>query len=134
MTLYTSDNYKADSEFYIKKRIIPYTVWTIFCIVIAYVYSLFSHGVTSPYMTLLFLFPLVLGVLPAVFCLMFKKKVQTHFFATHLYHTGVISLALSSILRGIFDIAGTSSIYQTALMIIGGLLLISGFICFMAKK
>ncbi len=134
MILYTSDNKKLLREFYVKKRIIPYAIWTLFSLLFSYIYSLFSHGVSSPYMTFLFLFPLVLGVLPALLCFSFKKKITTYFFSTHLYHTGVICLALSSILAGIFEIAGTSSIYQVILMFIGGAMLVFGFICFLIKK
>ncbi len=138
MILYTLDNNlnmdKLMRDFYVKKRIIPYAICTIFCGIFSYIYSLFSHGVTSPHMTFLFLYPLVLGAIPAIVSMMFKRKVQTYFLATHLYHTGVVCLLLSSMLRGIFDIAGTSSIYQTSLMIVGGLILVAGFICFQIKK
>lgn len=38
-----------------------------FCLVFSLIYNVFSHEVHSPYMTYLFLWPLLLGVLPAVF-------------------------------------------------------------------
>ncbi len=134
MILYTSDNKKQMYEFYVNKRIKPYCITAVFCVLFAYIYYWFSHGVTSPHLTYLFLYPLLLGVANALVCMFLCKTKFNYFFATHFYHTGVVALVLSSILRGIFEIAGTASAYQTALAIIGVLMLLCGALCFMFKK
>ncbi len=139
MTLSTLANKKTVHKFYLHKfyfqnRIMPYIGITLFCVLFAYIYSLFSHGVTSPYMSYMFLYPLILGVVVGILCMIFKKNVSQYFFATHFYHTGVAALLLSSMLRGIFDIAGTASIYQTILMAIGIFSIFCGIVSFIIKK
>ncbi len=133
MILCILDDKKAVREFYIKKRIKPYAIATVSCIVFSYIYSLFSHGVSSPYMTFMFLFPLIFGVLGAIFCIKFKKSKRQHFLATHFYHTGVVTLVLGSMLGGIFEIAGTASLYQTVLMIVGTFMVLCGVLCYIIK-
>ncbi len=134
MILFTLENKKNIQLFYIKKWVKPYCFITLFCILFSYVYSLFSHGVSSPYMTYLFAYPLILGVLVGLLLYGFEKKSADYFWSSHLYHTGVTALILSSLLRGVFDIAGTASIYQTALMIGGAVMLLCGAVCFVFCK
>ncbi len=131
--MYILDNKKAMHNFYIKKRILPYAILTIFCALVSFVYSLFSHGVSSPYMTYLFLYPLGLGVCMGFVCMRLKQNKPYNFLATHFYHTGVIALILSSLLRGVFEIAGTASIYQSILTFIGALMIICAILCFYLK-
>ncbi len=116
------------------KWVIPYCLITLFCIVISFVYSLFSHGVSSPHMTYLFLYPLLLGDLVGLLLFCFEKNSSDYFWSLHLYHTGVVALMLSSLLKGIFDIAGTASIYQTTLTIGGTVMIFCGIICFIFSK
>ncbi len=134
MTLSTLDKQKSVRVFYFKKRVKPYLILVLLCLLFSFVYSLFSHGVTSPYMSYLFLYPLVLGLLPGAVCMKLKNSMPHHFFATHFYHTGVAALLLSSMLRGIFEIAGTASVYQTVLFFIGVLAILCGAVCFILKK
>ncbi len=134
MILSTLDSKKQVREFYFRNRVKPYLGITLFCALFSCVYSFFSHGVTSPSMSYLFLYPLILGVVAGVLCMKFKKTIPHHFFATHFYHTGVAALALSSMLRGIFEIAGTASVYQTVLMVIGILSIACGVVAFIIKK
>ncbi len=121
-------------KFYFQKRVKPYIGITLLCALFSYVYSLFSHGVTSPYMSYMFLFPLIFGVAVGILCMLFKKSVSQYFFATHFYHTGVAALILSSMIRGIFEIAGTASVYQSILMVIGILAMFCGVVSFIIKK
>ncbi len=120
--------------FYMKRRIMPYCFLTLFCIFFSYVYSQFSHGVSSPHMTYLFLYPLILGNLVGILLCCFEKSSTTHFWSSHLYHTGVVALILGSLLRGIFDIAGTASVYQIALSAGGAFMIVCGVVGFMFCK
>ncbi len=134
MILSTSENRKAIQRFYINKRIIPYCLITLFCILFSFIYAQFSHGVSSPYMTYLFLYPLLLGVVVGVLLFAFKKTNIDYFWQSHLYHTGVVALILGSLMRGVFDIAGTASVYQTALTIGGVVMLFLGVVGFIFCK
>ncbi len=126
MILSISERRKAIQKFYMKKRVKPYFFITLFCILFSFIYLQFSHGVSSPHMTYLFLYPLIFGVLVGVLFYCLAKGGTDHFWSSHLYHTGVAALILGSLLRGVFDIAGTASIYQTALTIGGAVMLFCG--------
>ena len=96
----------------------PFKTWsliTIICIIFSTIYEYFSFGVISLNMVLTFIYPLLLGVIPSLFI-----KINSR-----LYNDGILCLIFGSILKGIFDIYGTSSIYPNYLMLIGiGLILI----------
>ncbi len=49
-----------------------------------------------------------------------------------LWNTGTAAVTVSSLLRGIFEIAGNSSVYQQILMNAGRFLLLGGFIMYAA--
>jgi hypothetical protein len=51
--------------------------------------------------------------------------------ALNLYYSGIAALTASSMLRGIFDIAGTASVYQTYLMYAGLAMTIGGAVMFL---
>ena len=107
----------------IKKAFIIYIVTTVFCLVFFIIYNIFSHDVTSPFMTFLFAWPLLLGVLPCGILLIFKlENLYPNRITANLYNSGVAVLTVSSAMRGVFDIAGTSSIHQSILMVISFLL------------
>jgi hypothetical protein len=108
-----------------KKTVKIYVFTTVFCIALSYIYSLFSHGVSSPFMGYAFAFSLVLGVVGfAVF-----GRLNLHNRAAfNLYNAGIATLTVGSILRGIIDIAGADTTYPiyyffvgTVLVAIGGL-------------
>ncbi len=119
MTLYTLENKKEIKYLVFRKSVVPYLITTVACLIFSIIYAQFSRGVSSYYMTFLFAFPLIFGVVVGMCVMLIKKTKREYFFATHFYHTGVVALTLSSLLRGIFDIAGTASQYQTILMIFG---------------
>lgn len=103
---------------------------TLFCLVFFLIYDRFSHGVRSPYMTWLFLWPLVLGLLPSLVLQLFVRLPRQRRLSADLYHPGVAAVTVSSLLRGVFDIAGTASDYQAWLMVFGGVLLICGAVVY----
>ena len=111
-----------------RKRIIVWLGVAIFCFVFFIIYDRFSHNVRSPYMTYLFMLPLILGVLPEitiyVISILIKKSIIINRFTDNAYCSGVAALTISSMLRGIFDIAGVSSVYQKYLFYAGSLFVI----------
>ncbi len=115
----TLQNRRETRTFYLRKRVVPYAIVTIFCALLSYIYLQFSHGVSSPHITYLFAYPLTMGIGLGALAMILEKEEPQSFFATHFYHTGVVALIISSILRGVFEIAGTSSIYEDILLILG---------------
>ncbi len=99
---------------------------SVFCLVFYMIYDRFSHGIRSPYMTWLFAWPFLLGVLPGIVFWRFSKIRRPGRFTVNLYNSGVAAVTVSSMLRGIFEIAGTASDYQQHLMYAGGAMLFLG--------
>lgn len=78
------------------------------CAAFALIYAQFSHGVHSPFMTFMFAVPLLAGavfaaVLHAVGAPAAPRATR------QAWALAVASLTVASCLRGVFDIAGTSS-------------------------
>ena len=104
---------------------------SLFCFVFYLVYNHFSHGVHSPYMTFLFAWPLVLLTIPSLACLMLWSVPGPSVLSSLFWKTGTAAVTVSSMLRGIFDIAGNSSVYQVILMAAGLFFLVVGFILYL---
>ncbi len=102
-----------------------------FCIIFDKVYALFGHGVYSASMSLMFLYPLVGGVIVFLLLWIFKAdadKVTKYRLNYNLYNSGISVLVIGSALKGVFDIAGTSSPYTIIYMICGSLFIAIGVI------
>jgi hypothetical protein len=105
-----------------KKGTFIYAGVMLFCMAFSLIYNHFSHGVHSPYMTWLFAPPLVLGVLPGL-VLWGVAKARPCRFCLNSWNSGVAAITAGSCLRGIFEIAGTSSVYQGWLIAAGAVML-----------
>lgn len=132
-----------------RDKFIKYLAVSVFCLLIYLVYNHFSHGVHSPYMTYLFAWPLILGALPSLLLTIRERAFRRHacasktaarrqdepVIAAGLYRTGLAAVTVSSLLRGILEIAGTSSVYQSRLMWVGaGLMVIGGVSWMLARR
>ena len=101
--------------------------WTAFLALFGAVYEYFGHGVYSPYMIYAFALPLTLGALP--WCaLSLKARRPMCCGAARLWDSGVLTLAVGSVFRGVLDIFGTTNrlvaVYPAAgaaLLLIGAL-------------
>ena len=111
-----------------------YTAITVFCFVFKQIYYMFSHGVYSGYMTFLFAVPLLLGWLPAVIMWLAPSVRMPAKIASNAWHSGIAAVTVSFALRGIFDIAGTSSPYQTYLLFAGAVMLAIGAVSYLLRK
>ncbi|MBG0783491.1 MAG: hypothetical protein H0S79_00150 [Anaerolineaceae bacterium] len=110
------------------RMVIIYGITTLFLIGFNYLYSLFGHGVTSPYMTYAFVYSLVLGVLGFVILGRLSLENRT---AYHLYNAGIVTLIVGSLLRGIFDIAGADSTSPMYYFVVGiGFVIAGGLMYF----
>lgn len=151
MTLYTSDTKRTGVR--TQKTALIYLAVAVFCAVFGAVYEVFSHGVISAFMVLAFLFPLLGGALP--FFLIYKagsarqacrrkaaKKrpagarhasgnrppLSSGIVARSLYHSGIISLTVGSIMTGILEIYGTTNGLTAAYWLAGAALMLSGIV------
>ena len=87
------------------------------CALFALIYAQFSHGVHSPFMTFMFAIPLVGGAIPAL-ALAAMKAHPLPRVARQSWALSLASLTVASCLRGIFDIAGTSSPYLAVYLVL----------------
>ena len=92
------------------KSALRYVLAALGCVAFTLIYYQFSHGVYSPFMTFMFALPLVGGALPAI-ALHFAKARPVPVRARQAWALALATLTVASCLRGIFVIAGTSSIY-----------------------
>ena len=106
-----------------RKTAVVYLFATLFCIVLNYVYSLFGHGVSSPFMSYAFVFSLVLGVIG--FLLLDRLNLNNRV-AFNLYNAGIATLTVGSILRGVIDIAGADTVYPVYYFYVGAILVVVG--------
>lgn len=106
------------------KTIVIFSIMTIFTFIFDKVYGIFGHGVTSPYMTYMFLYPLLGGVLfYGIIMLLIPSIVnkKRYRFFYNIYNSGIAVLTVGSFLRGIMEITGTFSTYLMAYTLVGWL-------------
>ena len=85
-----------------------YAIAAVGCIAFAIIYAQFSHGVSSLFMTCMFAIPLIGGVIPALLGGVAKTQPLPRM-TRQSWALAIASLTIASCLKGIFDIAGTSS-------------------------
>lgn len=126
MILFTSD---------IKRTVLSYSGMTIFLVILNYIYSFFSHQVSSNYMTYMFLYPLVGGVFISTLLILFRKLVEIKFYyvGKAIFNYGIATLTIRSFIKGVFQIAGTDSDYLVYYFYIGSLFIMIGFICILVS-
>lgn len=100
-------------------------------IFINYGYGIFGHGVSSAAMTWMFLYPLLGGVLLFFLISAFTPEITGMkgyrlFFNT--YNSGIAALTSGSFLKGVLEIAGTSSLYILIFYGTGALFLGTGLV------
>ena len=88
------------------RQAIIYLCIALFCGLFAAIYEHFSHGVYSPFMALMFLFPLAFGAAAA---LCFLSKVAPSPAVRELYAFGAATLTVGSCITGVFEIYGTTA-------------------------
>lgn len=131
------------------KSLLPIALTTVFVFVFAKIYRIFSHGVSSVFMSYAFLLPLSLIFLPKLLNLCTgnrlwngtleteegEKKLFLSSLASFLWKSGVAVLTVGSIYKGVLDIYGTSGTFEWIYLVVGILALVSGGIgALLAKK
>jgi len=106
-----------------------YFLIALFCALFGAVYEVFSHGVYSFYMLYAFAFPLVGGTLP-FWVLARSSWGRPGVWSSRLYHSGIATLTVGSVIRGILDIYGTTNRLSVVYLVAGVLLVVMGGILF----
>lgn len=101
-----------------KKSMLGYVIASIVCLIINYIYSKFGHGVTSNYMTYMFIYPLFGG---ALLTMLNKKNNKS---ASNLFNCGIVTLVLGSFINGVLEIAGAMSNFIMIYYIFGIILIV----------
>jgi len=115
----------------LRRTIITYWLVSIAAIAVDNIYAIFGHGVRSPAMTWMFLYPLLGGGLVFLLIkLLFPQSIKASGYRLfyNVYNSGIAALTTGSFLKGILDIAGTSSPYTAVYYITGGLFIAAGLI------
>ena len=128
MTLSTSD---IDSSKSSAKTAFIYLLLSAICALFGAVYEYFSHEVYSYYMIYAFVFPLAGGAIPFLAISLCVPKKYPGTAARYLYHSGIATLTLGSIVRGILDIYGTTNHLSEWYWRIGVLMLTAGIFVFL---
>ena len=113
-----------------KKTTIVYAAVAVFCVIFDRVYAQFGHGVISGAMDWMFFYPLVGGALPFLVLWWMQAETEQHRFLYNAYNSGIAALTTGSALFGVFEIAGTSSVYTMAFYILGWTLCAVGLLGF----
>lgn len=131
MILYTSDidiNKKRAS-----KTAFVYLLLSLFCCFFGAVYELYSHEVYSYFMLYAFVFPLVGGVLPFSILNLMKLKKYPNALSRNLYHSGIATLTVGSIVRGVLDIYGTTNALSEYYWPAGFVLIAGGAVVYLTQ-
>lgn len=107
---------------------ISYIVLTVAAVIIEKIYRQFGHGVTSPAMTWMFLYPLAGGLL--IYLVGRAKAATAERFRcfSNLYHSGIATLTVGDFLKGVLEIAGTDSVWLPYFYIIGFVMVLFGIL------
>ncbi len=132
------------------KSLLPITLTTVFVFVFAKIYGIFSHGVSSAFMSYAFLLPLSLIFFPKLLNLCTGnrlwngsldteeeegKKLFLSSLASFLWKSGVAVLTVGSLYKGVLDIYGTSGSCEWIYLVVGIVTLaVGGISALLAKK
>lgn len=112
------------------KTAFVYLLFSLFCVLFGAAYELYSHEVYSFYMIYAFAFPLVGGTLPFYILNLVRAKKYPNAIARNLYHSGIATLTVGSIMKGVLDIYGTTNTLTGYYWLIGAVLLAVGAITY----
>jgi hypothetical protein len=127
----------SNNEKQLGKTIWIYLILSAAAVVIDKVYAIFGHGVDSAAMTWMFLYPLLGG---ALFYFIIGRLIPhiTKFVGyrvfLNIHNSGIAAFTLASMLKGIFEIAGTNSPYLVYYNMAGAGFIAAGLVimCIMA--
>jgi len=105
-----------------------------FCILFNYIYSLYAHGVSSNFMTFMFLFPLLGGGLVFTGFYLLQNRVRAPSrLSFNLYNSGIAWLTVGSCVGGVIEIAGYESDHIRVFFVIGLFFVFSGVLTYIMQ-
>ena len=105
-----------------------YTGVTLFCAVFGAVYECFANGVYTFFMLGGFLFPLALGFLPCLICVLTRPSVYPDTFVRTVWHSAVATVTVGSFYKGALVIYGTNNKWTLVYPIVGAALALSAIV------
>lgn len=111
-----------------------YTLISLFCALFGAVYERFGHEVYSYFMIYAFAIPLVFGAAVYLVIAISHMLGYPTTLSRNLYHSGVATLTVGSIVKGVFEIYGTTDGYAVIYWPVGFALLLSGILTWRVKK
>ena len=113
------------------KTFLWWFITAVSCIIITNVYAIFGHGVRSNSMDYMFLYPLLGGAAPSFIEYLSEINLKEQWLrrlGRNILFAGIATLTSGAMLRGIFEIAGTSSNFTLVFFIVGWIMAIAGAI------
>lgn len=117
--------YTLDTKKYSKIALI-YLCISIFLALFGAVYEHYSFGVYSYFMLYAFGFSLVGGAFPATILALWGNGRQPWVWTAWLYRSGIATLSVGSIIRGVLAIYGTGNVLTDCYWYVGGGLCVLG--------
>lgn len=105
-----------------------YLLIAIFVAAFGAIYEVFSHGVYSWCMLYAFAFPLFGGTLPFLSIGLFSEKQYPTQVCVTLYHCGIATMTVGSIIQGILEIYGTTNMLVSYYWIVGIILIATALV------
>ena len=102
------------------KKTIRYLFLSLFVFVFAQIYEYFSHGVYSNYMLYAFLIPFLGLTVPSFLLHSLNKALPAN--SRFLWKSGIATLTLGSIYKGILEIYGTNGYFEFPYLFFGAAL------------
>lgn len=113
----------------LKKQSLIYLTACLGLIAFNYIYSLFSHGVSSESMSSMWHYTAIMAILSGALGLLNHSQPTSHLRLTaFLINGGIAALVSSLLLKGIVEIAGTNSDHILYFQYSGWVLIVSGAI------
>lgn len=123
--------FTSDIKCLLIKRLCAYGGAALGCLIFSRIYALFSHGVSSFFMTFLWLPPLVAAVLCGGVILLIRRPSA---WFDRLFSCGVSCVTVGFCLRGVFEIAGTDSPLLWGIFLWGGALIAASAIVLFVNR
>ena len=114
------------------KNTVKYLVLSVFVFVFSQIYEYFSHGVYSNYMLYAFLIPFLGLSVPSFLLHSLKKALPEN--SRFLWKSGIATLTVGSIYKGILEIYGTNGYFEFPYLLLGGVLCILGLLSLFSSK
>ena len=110
------------------KTAFVYLLFSLFFVLFGAVYEIYSHEVYSYYMLYAFAFPLIGGTLVFNILSFLKLQKYPNAISRNLYHSGIATLTVGSVVQGVLEIYGTTNALSDYYWSVGIVLIVIGVV------